>query len=105
MESAVASPKQLEWRKDQVPQELWDLRCHIDQLPLYLRMKLMPLCDRLGHFSRLQTKLVKIAQDTVDQLQTDVKYLLFDVEATRREKDALRRKLAELEEFEDEEEE
>lgn len=97
--------KKLEWRKDQVPQELLDLRSHIDELPLYLRMKLMPLCDRLGHFTRLQTKLVKIAQDAVDQLQLDVKYLMFDLEVTRREKADMKQKLIELEAFEDEEEE
>ena len=48
------------------------------------------LCERLGHFSRLQTKLVHIAQDAVDQLQLDIKYLQYDLETTRRERDELR---------------
>ena len=47
---------------------------------------------------RLQGRLVKVAQDAVDQLQLDVKYLLFDVEATRRERDELRELLEEIEE-------
>jgi hypothetical protein len=82
-----------EWRKDQVPQELNELRKKVDQLPLPQRESLLPLCERLGHYTRLQTRLVKIAQEAVDQLQLDVKYLLFDLEATRRERDELLREL------------
>lgn len=98
----MAVLKKPEVPKELIPQELLELRSHVDQLPLYLRMKMIPLCERLGHYCRLQSKLVKIAQDAVDQLQLDVKYLMFDCEATRREKDELRRKLFESEEFEGE---
>jgi hypothetical protein len=94
----MAKPLSTEWRKDQVPAELNELRAHLDKLPLQWREKLLPLCERVGHFTRLQNKLVRIAQDAVDQLQLDVKYLLFDVEATRRERDELREILEELEE-------
>jgi hypothetical protein len=86
----MAHPLPTEWRKDEVPQELLELRSHLDRMPQHLREKVMPLCDKLGHFSRLQGRLVRIAQDAVDQLQLDIKYLLFDLEATRRERDALR---------------
>ena len=87
----MAKPLSVEWRKDQqLPQELVELRNHLDKLPLQVRDQLIPLCDRVGHFARLQNRLVRIAQDAVDQLQLDVKYLLFDLEATRRERDELR---------------
>ncbi|MBX9678660.1 MAG: hypothetical protein K2X38_07835 [Gemmataceae bacterium] len=85
----MAKPISLEFRKDQVPQELIDLKSHIEQLPLPLRDKMLPLVDRLGHYTRLQGRLVRIAQDAVDQLQLDIKYLLFDLDATRRERDDL----------------
>lgn len=91
----MTKPVPTEWRKDNVPQELIELRNHLDALPLAARNKLIPLCDRVGHFSRLQGRLVRIAQDAVDQLQLDVKYLLFDLEATRRERDELRAQLRE----------
>jgi hypothetical protein len=94
----VAKPLATEWRKDQLPQELVYLRDHLSALPLHWREKLLPLCERVGHFARLQGKLVRIAQDAVDQLQLDNKYLMFDVEATRRERDELREILEELEE-------
>jgi hypothetical protein len=94
----MAQPMSVEWRKDQYPQELLDLRNHLDQLPLPWREKLLPLCERVGHVSRLQTRLVHIAQDAVDQLQLDVKYLLYDLETTRRERDELKEILDALEE-------
>ena len=87
----MAKPLPLEWRKDQqLPQELVELRNQLDDLPRPMRDRLAPLCDRVGHFTRLQSRLVRIAQDAVDQLQLDIKYLVFDLEATRRERDELR---------------
>ena len=94
---AMANPLKVEWRKDQLPAELVELRQQLDRLPLPIREKLVPLCERAGHFTRLQSKLVRIAQDAVDQLHLDTKYLLFDLEATRRERDELRRLLDEWE--------
>ena len=101
----MPKPLTLDWRKDQqLPHELVELRNHLDQLPLAVRDQLIPLCDRAGHFARLQSRLVRIAQDAVDQLQLDIKYLLFDLEATRRERDELREHLQAIDgEFEAEE--
>ena len=94
METPMAKPLPLEWRKDQqLPRDLVELRDHLDQLPLTMRDHLIPICDRVGHFARLQNRLVRIAQDAVDQLQLEVKYLLFDLEATRRERDELREQI------------
>lgn len=87
----MALSQSTEWRKDQIPSELIELRKQIEELPLHLRQKMLPLCERLYHFTRLHGRLLKIAQEAVDQLQLEVKYLSFDVEATRRERDALAR--------------
>ena len=81
--------------QNQIPTELLMLQKQIDQLPRTLRESMKPLCDRMVHFVRLQGRLVRIAQEAVDQLQLDVKYLQFDVEATRRERDALREAMGE----------
>jgi hypothetical protein len=93
MSEAVRSPL----NQEEVPQELLELRIRVELLPELMRQKLLPLCDKLQQVSRLQTRMVRIAQDAVDQLQFDVKYLLFDLEATRRERDAYRKRLEELE--------
>jgi hypothetical protein len=80
-------------RKESAPPELEKLRGYVNQLPLPWRENMQPLCDRVGEYIRLQYKLLRIAQDTVDNLQIDVRYLQFDVEATGRERDALLREL------------
>jgi cell division protein FtsB len=89
----MAQPKTTEWRKDQIPSELIEIKNQVEQLPLHVRQKLLPLCERLHHYSRLHSRLLRIAQEAVDQLQLDVKYLNFDLEATRRERDELMREL------------
>jgi hypothetical protein len=94
----MAKPLPTEWRTDQVPQELCELKAQLSQVPQPWREKLMPLCERLSQYTRLQSRLVRIAQDAVDQLQLDVKYLLFDLEVTRKERDELMRELGREEE-------
>ncbi|MBM4070035.1 MAG: transcriptional regulator [Planctomycetes bacterium] len=85
----------VDWSKESLPLELLELRKQMAVLPARQREKMLPLCDRVCHFIRLQTRLIKIAQDAVDQLQLDVKYLNFDLQATRQERDAFRRELEE----------
>jgi hypothetical protein len=82
-----------DWRKESVPPEIEELRGYLNQLPLPWRERMFPLCERVTQYIRLQNKLLRMAQDTVEQLQLDVKYLVFDVEATRRERDELIRDL------------
>ena len=94
----MSQPLSVQWRKDQIPQDLVDLHNHLESLPMPWREKLLPLCERVGHFSRLQAKLVQIAQDAVDQLQLDTKYLMYDLETTRRERDEFKEILEALEE-------
>ena len=89
----MAQPKATEWRKDQIPSELIELKKQIEELPLNVRQKLLPLCERLHHYNRLHSRLLRIAQEAVDQLQLDAKYLNFDIEATRRERDELLREI------------
>ena len=89
----MSQPHAQQWRKDQIPSELIELRKEVEQLPLHLRQRLLPLCERLYHYSRLHSRLLRIAQEAVDQLQLDAKYLQFDLEATRRERDELAREI------------
>lgn len=67
----------------------------IDHLPRVLVDRLGPLVDKVCYFTRLQGRLIQIAQEAVEQLQLDVKYLLFDLDATRRERNALKQDLEE----------
>lgn len=54
------------------------------------------VCDRLNTLEENQerrSKIMKMLQEALSQLRLDLKYLQFDLEATRRERDALKGKL------------
>ncbi len=69
------------------------LRAYLQQLPPAWRDKTLPLCERVGEYIGLQYKLLRLSQETVENLHMDVRYLMFDVEATCRERDDLLREL------------
>ncbi len=89
----MAKPVSAGKKKEELPPEVVELSERVNQLPRAAREKLGPLCDRIVYFVQLQARLIRIAQDAIDQLHLDNRYLLFDVEATRRERDALRTEL------------
>ena len=80
------------WSKESFP-ELEALQAYLRQLPLPWREKTVPLCDRVAQYITLQHKLLRMAQETIDQMHLDAKYQTFDLEATRRERDLLMREL------------
>ena len=89
----MPEPMRLACPREQLPQELVELQRQIDQLPRSLVDRLGPLVDKVCYFTRLQGRLIQIAQEAVEQLQLDVKYLLYDLDCTRRERDALKQEL------------
>jgi hypothetical protein len=78
---------------DHLPLELTELCRRVEALPRRGRGQLLPLCNWLSEWAHRQNRLVQAAQETVDQLQLDVKYLRFDLDCTRSERDAFRREL------------
>jgi hypothetical protein len=86
------------WRTEQIPQELLDLRSELELLSPQVRSRVLALWDRAANSAQLQNRLVKMAQEAVDELRLDVKYLLFDLRATRNERDGYRQQLTEMSE-------
>jgi hypothetical protein len=76
--------------RDLLPKEMLALCCQVGLLPPEQRQALGPLCEQVGNLLLVQAKLLRMAQEAVDQLQLDVKYLLFDLDVTREERDKLR---------------
>ncbi len=71
-------------------QELAELvrALHPDQ-----RGKFEPVVIRIIESTKRRSRILSLIQDALSQLRLDMKYLVFDLEATRRERDALKSQL------------
>jgi len=81
--------------EDEVPQELLDLAAAIAELPAAQRDQVDSALERVISSTRRRRRILSLVQDALSQLRLDMKYLAFDLEATRRERDDFRRKLEE----------
>ena len=71
--------------------ELADLLRLVDALPLEYRPDLYSVLDRLAAGLERRHRMLGYVQDALNQMSLDLKYLIFDLEATRRERDEYRR--------------
>lgn len=78
---------------DELPREVSDLAAAIGRLPAEYRESLDPALTRVLDCSKRRRRILSLVQDALSQLRLDMKYLAFDLEATRRERDEFRRKL------------
>ena len=53
------------------------------------------IVDRVIDSTKRRRRILSLVQDALSQLRLDMKYLAFDLEATRRERDEYRRKFEE----------
>ena len=77
----------------QTPQELLELTRAIAQLPAAHRENLTLLANRVIESTQRRKRILNLVQEALSQLRLDMKYLMFDLEATRRERDALQQQL------------
>jgi len=78
------------------PSELVDLLKVIEMLPPAQRITIQPAFQRVVESTNRRRKILQLVQDSIGQLRLDMKYLVFDLEATRRERDAYQRQIQEL---------
>ncbi len=78
---------------DEIPREILDLAEALAALPAEHRQTIDPLLSRVIDSNRRRRRILSLVQDALSQLRLDMKYLAFDLEATRRERDDFRRKL------------
>lgn len=81
--------------EQQLPADLIDLISAINTLPEAQRLPLEPILNRVVESTRRRRRILNLVQDALSQLRLDMKYLVFDLEATRRERDDYRRQLEE----------
>lgn len=82
---------------DQLPADFQQLSAAIEALPLQFRQEIGPLLARVTESTKRRRRILMLVQDALSQLRLDMKYLMFDLEATRRERDEYREKLAHYE--------
>ena len=73
-------------------EKLLDLIEQIKRFPEAKRESLEMVAGELGKKYEDLRKSLALLQDTLDSLRLNVKYLLFDLEATKKENTALRKK-------------
>jgi len=62
----------------------------VDGLPAEYRPDFYTILDRLAACLERRQRMIGYVQDTLNQMSLDLKYLIFDLEATRRERDEYR---------------
>jgi len=67
---------------------LQELNQAIALLPLRYRAQLRPIVERTKEVARRRKRVQQLIQECLGQLKLDIKYLLFDLDCTRKERDA-----------------
>ncbi len=80
---------------DELPADVLDLVAAIDALPEAHREPIQRAISRVIDSTRRRRRILTLVQDALGQLRMDMKYLMFDLEATRREREAFRRQVEE----------
>lgn len=73
--------------------DLKELAALINALPVEYKGPMAPVLARLAEGMERRTRILTLVQDALNQLRLDVKYMAFDLEATRRERDTYKAQL------------
>lgn len=84
MSNAIGSTNQI---ADETPIELQEMAKAIESLPQRYRDVVAPAMQRVVECSTRRRRILNLVQEALSQLRLDMKYLIFDLEATRRERD------------------
>lgn len=77
-----------------IPHEWITLKSRIDRLPDAVRRELEPIMDEALEHARFRNRVLVVAKDALERLHLDLELARFDLDATRREKENLARRLS-----------
>ncbi len=80
---------------ESLPAEVSDLLKRVSELPEEHRADLELCAERIVEFTQRRRRILNLVQDALGQLRLDMKYLMFDLDATRRERDQYKKTLDE----------
>ncbi len=82
---------------EDLPADLQRLVVAVQELPGECSAEVVSALERVVESTKRRRRILTLVQDALSQLRLDMKYLMFDLEATRRERDEYRAKLEEQE--------
>ncbi|MDA1049128.1 MAG: transcriptional regulator [Planctomycetota bacterium] len=80
---------------EELPADMIELAGLIAALPAGHRVTIEHVFNRVTESTKRRRRILNLVQDALAQLRLDMKYLVFDLEATRRERDEARQQLEE----------
>jgi hypothetical protein len=89
----LKSNRNVKTGSDQLPLDLNDLISAVNELPVEHRTNLQAPLNRVIEYTRRRRRILNLIQEALSQLRMDMKYMMFDLEATRRERDAYKNNL------------
>jgi DNA-binding transcriptional regulator GbsR (MarR family) len=78
---------------EEITRDIQELIEAVNRLPEAYQRQVKPSLEKAVDGIRRRRRILKLVQDALSQLRMDMKYLVFDLEATRRERDAYRDRL------------
>jgi hypothetical protein len=81
----------------EIPADLQKLANALVSIPEEYTVQIAPLVDAVIESTKRRRRILSLVQDALSQLRLDMKYLMFDLEATRREREEFRLRLDEQE--------
>lgn len=91
-----ASSRLTDATANELPRELVELGRAIAALPENHSRTLEPSYIRVVECVRRRRRILELVQEALSQLRLDIKYLLFDLDLTRKERDEFKTQLDEL---------
>jgi len=76
---------------DELPRELVELGRQISELPSAYQDSMSRVYEQVVDSARRRRRILTLVQEALSQLRLDIKYLMFDLEVTRQERDALQK--------------
>ncbi len=82
---------------EELPADLQRLVVAVQSLPEEYSSEVVVALERVVESTKRRRRILTLVQDALSQLRLDMKYLMFDLEATRRERDDYQAKLEQQE--------
>lgn len=86
----LSRPRTQTAKNDTLPVEINELLVKVALLPDEHRESIESSVDRVIEMTKRRRRILVLVQEALGQLRLDMKYLMFDLDATRRERDEYR---------------